>query len=260
MIMNSIWISIIPLLIFNVFMLATAVAFRPVYRSNQRMQEVENRHASKLLNRWMREYWFWLTDPLVRFFIKFKFTPNVLTGLGTFIGILSGVFFWKGHFGLGGWMMILGASFDMFDGRVARLTKHETKSGAYFDSVMDRISEGAGCIGLVLYYQENFYQLIVMLCFLGSIMVSYAKSKGDEMGAKYSGGTMQRPERIVYLGVGAIFSPVFAALINIFFKTSITTEHLAELLYLVPLSFVALMTWATSFDRMRHIMKMLDAS
>lgn len=240
-------------------MLSTAIAFRAVYRRRERTQEVEERHASKLLNRWMREYWFWLTEPLVNFFIRYKITPNTLTTMGTLIGVLSGVFFWKGYFGLGGWMMILGASFDMFDGRVARLTNHETKSGAYFDSVMDRISEGSCFMGLVLFYQQPLFQFIVLMCFFGSILVSYTKSKGDEMGAKYSGGTMQRPERIVYLGVSAIFCPIIAALIHVIFKPEMTVTTLTNWLYLLPLSFVALMTWGTSYDRMKNIMKMLDA-
>ncbi|HBF12189.1 MAG TPA: hypothetical protein DDW49_02165 [Deltaproteobacteria bacterium] len=252
---NSPWISLIPLFVFNAFMLCTVLAFRPIYRKKGVTQEIQERHASKFLNRWMREYWFWLTDPIIRFFIRFHITPNQITCLGTFIGVLSGLFFSLGHFGLGGWCMIWGASFDMFDGKVARLTNKETKSGAYFDSIMDRVSEGAVFAGLIFYYRESLVLWIAVMALLGSFMVSYTKAKGDEMNARYNGGSMQRPERIVYLGVGAVFSPVFSWMLSHYFPL-LTTEAL----YVLPLFLVALMTWVTSLNRMKNVMKMLDQS
>ncbi len=255
---NSVWFTLIPLAVFNVLFLGTVLAFRPVYRNSKRLKEVEERPASKFLNRWMREYWLWLTDPFVHLFVRLRLSPNTLTTMGVLIGLASGYFFWKGHFGLGGWLMIFGATFDTFDGRVARATHNETRSGAYFDSIMDRISEGAFFAGLVLYYRHHWALLIVIVCLIGSYMVSYTKSKGDEMGAHYEGGSMQRPERIVYLGVGAIFSPVFAWLVQFFWLKEMDFVLLTNTLYLVPLSFVTLMTWGTSFDRMRNVMKMLS--
>lgn len=256
--LNSIWVSLIPLIIFNIVLLSTVLIFRPVYRKRERLKEVEERPASKFLNRWMREYWLWLTEPFVRLFVKLKFSPNLVTSLGVLIGFVSGYFFWKGHFGLGGWLMIFGASFDTFDGRVARATHNETKSGAYFDSIMDRISEGAVFVGLALYYRHHWALAIVLACLLGSYMVSYTKSKGDEMGARYEGGSMQRPERIVYLGVGAVFSPVFAGLVQLLWLKEMNFELLSNTLYIVLLSFVALMTWGTSIDRAKNIMQILD--
>lgn len=258
--MSKLFASLLPLIIFNGFIIVMALIFRPIYRKRGATQEVEGRHHSKFLNKWFREFWLWLTDPCVRFFIRNKITPNKLTFIGTVIGFISGIFFATSHFGLGGWAMIFGATFDIFDGRVARLTGQETKSGAYFDSVMDRISEGAFFIGLAIYYAPVWWaQLLVLLCTLGSVMVSYTKAKGDEAGAKYSGGSMQRPERIVYLGVGAIFSPVVAAVINLFWQPTIHTLRFYDYVYLFPLCLVVVMTWITSIDRMKNVMKILDS-
>src|SRR3989338_7609869 len=192
---NSIWFSLGPLIVFNILLLSTVLSFRPIYRKRERLKEVEERPASKFLNRWMREYWLWLTDPFVRLFVRLGISPNTLTTIGVVIGFISGYFFWKGHFGLGGWLMIFGATFDTFDGRVARATNRETKSGAYYDSVMDRISEGTVFIGLALYYHNHWALWIVLAGLLGAFMVSYTRAKGGLNSHRYAGGCMQRPER-----------------------------------------------------------------
>lgn len=250
--LNSTWMSLAPLLVFNVILLSTVLVFRRVYRLRGATDEVEARHSSKLLNKWMREYWLWLTNPIVQFFIRHHVKPNTITFLGTGLSAVAGYFFWRGNIGWGGWFMIFAASFDIFDGRVARLTHNETKSGAYFDSIMDRISESLVFLGIVLYYSHDWSLWIVYAALIGSIMVSYTKAKGDEAGANYNGGSMQRPERIVYLGVGAAFAPLFTVLLSYLIPNITVTQ-----LYLVPLSFVALMTWVTSIDRMKNVMKML---
>lgn len=254
---NSLWFSLGPLLAFNVLLLCTVLVYRPIYARTARLKEVENRHASKLLNRWMREYWLWLTDPFVRLFSKYEISPNTLTVIGVLISAISGFFFWKGFFGLGGWFMIFSATFDIFDGRVARATGKVTKSGAYFDSVMDRVSEGLIFLGLAVYYRDHWALWAVIAALVGSGMVSYAKARGEAHGVDYAGGSMQRPERIVYLGVGAIFSPVFSAAAAALFPASIGFTSAAQI-YLVPLVFVAVMTWITTLDRTRTVMARLD--
>lgn len=251
--LSSPWVSLGPLLVFNVVLLGTVLVFRPIYRKKSRDSDIEKRHTSKLLNRWMREYWLWLTGPFVRFFVRHGFTPNTLTVIGVVIAAASAWFFWKGHFGLGGWLMIFGSTFDTFDGQVARATNRETKSGAYFDAVMDRVSEAIVFLGLALFYRSHWGLWIVVAAMVGAFMVSYAKARGDACGVFYSGGSMQRPERIVYLGVGAIFAPVFG------WPLAFLTPRIAELLYLIPLGFVAVMCWITAIDRVRHVMQAIDA-
>jgi CDP-diacylglycerol--glycerol-3-phosphate 3-phosphatidyltransferase len=251
---DSIWISVVPLALVNIFFVVTLLIFRPIYHKQERRQDVENRHASRFLNRWMREYWHWLTDPVVNAFVKMRISPNTLTVIGVLLSIVAGFLFWMGLFGMGGWTMIFAATFDMFDGNVARKTNQVSQSGAYFDSVMDRVSEGAVFVGLAFLYRNHWGLFFVLLALIGSVMVSYSKARGDASGAVYSGGSMQRPERIVYLGVGAIFTPLVAFLIRPFCDW-ISPFHV----YLIPLCFVALATSVTSYHRISHVMGMLDA-
>lgn len=250
---SSAWFSLIPLIAVNTFIISMAVIFRWVYRKRDRLKEVEERHASKFLNRWIREFWLWLTDPIVQFFVRFHFTPNSVTVIGVLLTFVSATFLARGNFGLGGWMMVIAASFDIFDGRVARATGQETKSGAYFDSVMDRVSESALFLGLALHYRNHWALWIVIIALAGSFMVSYAKAQGGANGVNYSGGSMQRPERVVYMGVGAIFAPIVGGILN-FYVSFDSTDYV----YLLTLSFVALMTWITTYDRISHVIKKLN--
>ena len=70
--------------------------------------------------------------------MKIHLNPNAITLIGLAISMVSAFFFAGGLFGYAGWIMIFGATFDMFDGKVARITNKESRSGAYLDSVMDR--------------------------------------------------------------------------------------------------------------------------
>lgn len=255
---SSPWFSLGPLIAFNVVALSTALVFRPIYRRRQRLQEVEDRHASKFLNRWIREYWLWITDPFVRLFIFLRLSPNALTGIGVFISAISGFFFATGHIGLGGWFLIFGGTFDTFDGRVARATNRETRSGAYFDAVMDRASEGVFFLGMILLYRNHWGLSLVVAALLGSYLVSYAKARGEAMGATYSGGVMQRPERVAYLGMGGIFAPMF---VWPFVSTTTGFAELvaiSQLLYLIPVGFVALMSLLTAITRIKNCMRLID--
>lgn len=251
---SSFWSSVVPLLAVNGFFAISCLIFRSIFKKRGETKEVADRHSSKLVNKWFREYWLWITDPVVKFFVKFRVSPNTITVLGVLFAVVSTCFFATGQLGLGGWLMIAGATFDIFDGRVARITNRETKSGAYFDGVLDRISEGLVFLGLAVHYRNHWALYVIILCLLGSFMVSYTRAKGEAAGIHFEGGVMQRPERIVYLGVGAIFAPLVGYVLSIPLGWDPT-----YLVYLIPVTFVAVMTWWTSFERISNVMKRLDA-
>ena len=80
--------------------------------------------------------------------------PNFLTFVGFIITIFASVCFAKGKFVEAGFIIILAGIFDMLDGRVARITNSVTKFGAFFDSVLDRYSDIAMFLGLMIYYSK----------------------------------------------------------------------------------------------------------
>ncbi len=77
--------------------------------------------------------------------------PNVLTFIGLLINIWAAFLFAAGKFVWAGVVLIGAGLFDMVDGRVARETNRVTRFGGFFDSVLDRYSDLASLVGLLVY-------------------------------------------------------------------------------------------------------------
>lgn len=139
----------------------------------------------------------------------------------------------------------------MFDGRIARKTGTSSKSGAFYDSVMDRFGEAVVFMGLAVYFHNSWVLYAVLGALIGSTMVSYTRAKGDSVGIDCKVGAMQRPERIVYLGVASIFSPPFRQVVAP--QVVPPVEYLA----IAALIFIAFMTLVTSVYRIIYIFRKL---
>src|SRR4051812_50031309 len=89
---------------------------------------------------------------IVRGLALSKINPNVLTFFGLLINIVAASFLATGRFRTAGLVIIFAGLFDMVDGRVARATNQVTRFGGFFDSVLDRYSDLALLVGLLVYY------------------------------------------------------------------------------------------------------------
>src|SRR6266850_4102778 len=93
-----------------------------------------------------------LSGPLVRALIKSGVHPNVVTTLGTMVVIGSGIAFGYGAIRLGGALLLASGVLDILDGQVARQGGKMTTFGAFYDSTLDRVGEGAVFSGLIFYF------------------------------------------------------------------------------------------------------------
>ena len=148
-----------------------------------------------------------IVDGIARLLVKLGFSPSGLTVIGVLIACVAAALIAQGMLAAGGIVMLVAGIFDMFDGAVARMTNRATKFGAFFDSVMDRVSEAIVLLGLLWFYLEDGEQLgavLVYAAIVGSTMVSYARARAEGLGIECKGGLMQRPERVASLGIGII--------------------------------------------------------
>ena len=173
--------------------------------------------------------------------------------MGFLIGALAGVFYFYNHLGWAGWCVIIGGTCDMFDGRIARLTQKSSASGAFYDSVMDRYGEMLCLLGLAAHYRHTWVFWFVILGIVGSMMVSYARARGESVGVLCQEGAMQRPERIVYLGVGSIFSPVLWKFFSLFIPAL-----RQDFLLVAAVVMIGIMTNYTAIHRTLWIYRELD--
>ncbi len=169
-----------------------------------------------------------ILDPIIRGISLTRIHPNVLTALGLVINIVAAVFFGGGHF-LAGGLVVLGASiFDFADGKVARITNRATTFGAFFDSVIDRYSDLALYMGLLVHYARSdriFYVVLVAVVMTGSVMVSYTRSRAECILPSCKVGFLERPERVVLIIIGALANRMAPVLWVIAILSNITVIH-----------------------------------
>ncbi len=138
---------------------------------------------------------------IVRWLALSRIHPNVLTFLGLVINIVAAYLFAAGSFRWAGAVVIGAGLFDMVDGRVARETNRVTRFGGFFDSVLDRYSDLALLMGLLVYYasiNRFFYVVLTAIVMTGSVMVSYTRARSENTIPKCKVGFLERPERVVY--------------------------------------------------------------
>jgi phosphatidylglycerophosphate synthase len=249
---SSVWVTIVPVFVINLILFILLMMFTFTRKRPDTPDDLKNRHTSKFLNTFFKEWWYWVTEPIARFFVKIRLSPNIITSIGFLVSVISAFFFASGLFGYAGWIMIFGATFDLFDGKVARITGRSSRSGAYFDSVMDRFGEGVVFIGLAYYYRTSWILIPIIIGLIGSTLVSYTRARGEGVGVICKKGAMQRPERIVYLGVASIFQPVLDSILMIFWNQPPAFFVIGAILL------IAVMTNITAIQRIIYIMNELD--
>lgn len=161
-----------------------------------------------LLPEWVKELYLRAIDPVVRFFIELELNPNFFTTIGFVVSLIAAYFFAAGQLRIAGVLVLLAGTFDIIDGKVARATNRVTKFGALYDSTLDRYAEVVMFFGLAYHFITRgpaLAAIAVSIALGGSIMVSYVRARAEGLGFECNVGLMQRPERIVFLGFGAIF-------------------------------------------------------
>ncbi len=151
-----------------------------------------------------------IINSMVRGLASAGIPPNVLTATGVIINIGCAALFGVGEFFWAGVVMIVANLFDMLDGNVARLTGNATKYGSFLDSSLDRLSDMAAFLGIIIFYSRSLPQhsvpnvILAGIGMIASVMVSYTTARSEALGVKANVGFLQRPERIVLLIIGAL--------------------------------------------------------
>jgi CDP-diacylglycerol---glycerol-3-phosphate 3-phosphatidyltransferase len=99
-------------------------------------------------------------------------------------------------------------------------------------------------VGLIVWYSradDTFAVIVTALALAGSFMVSYCRARAEGLGLDCEVGLLQRPERIVVLGIGLML-----------------TEYTHQLVLVAVLVALALLTNVTAYQRMRHVGKLFQ--
>lgn len=214
-------------------------------------------------------------NPFVKGLIKIGLTPNTITTIGLLLNIGVAVIFVSGaertnrgdldFVGWAGALVLFAGLFDMLDGQVARLGNMSSKFGALYDSVLDRYSELILFLGICYYLVSHHYflsSLFAFIAMIGSMMVSYTRARAEGLGIECKGGLMQRPERVITIGICAILCGVLGSVIGGDYKVYIPglPVQIFETMsvFTIPITIMAFMTNITAVNRLRDAKKALD--
>ncbi len=137
-----------------------------------------------------------------------KITPDHLTIVGLVISIAAAVTIGAGYLRFGLLLVVAAALPDMLDGALAKASNVSSQRGAFFDSTIDRITDGFMLGGVAWYLGDTRGGTAAVLPFAVmavSSLISYQRAKAESLGLQAKGGLMERAERIVILCVGLLF-------------------------------------------------------
>lgn len=160
---------------------------------------------------------FWqgvMLAPVVNLFIRLGISPDAVTLVGT-LGVSAAalVFFPQGELFIGVLVITVFVFSDLVDGAMARRTGRSSVFGAFFDSTLDRIADGAIFGGLLLYFagpgDSYLYVCLTLYCLVMGAVTSYARAKAESLGLDARGGLAERADRLVAIlvmtGLGGLF-------------------------------------------------------
>ncbi len=142
-----------------------------------------------------------LINPVVKGAVRLGVTANGVTIVGAIGTVSSALYFYpRGELFTGTLVICVFALSDLFDGAIARLTNGTgTQWGGFLDSTIDRVTDAAILIGVLLYMvdRDNTVAILILISLVTGGLIPYIRAKAESMSIECSGGFAERTERIV---------------------------------------------------------------
>lgn len=190
--------------------------------------------------------------PPARILLAAHVTPNMVTVAGTIITVAIAVltlpqgYLWQGALALA---VVLFC--DSIDGVLARMTGTASRFGAFLDSTMDRLADGAVFASLVAFAAftmepsaaRSVAIIAGLIALVGAATVPYARARAESVGVLATVGIAERTDRLIVVLVGAALygwgAPVsffvaglcwvaFASLVTVIQRIHFTATHIEE--------------------------------
>ena len=140
-------------------------------------------------------------NPVARGALRVGLTPNAVTFAGALGLVSSALYFYpRQEFFVGTLLISFFALSDLFDGAMARISQRgESKWGGFLDSTIDRITDSAILLGLILALIESDDRLlpVALGALVAGTLVSYIRAKAESLQIECSGGIAERTERLI---------------------------------------------------------------
>ena len=180
--------------------------------------------------------------PFARVLAALHVTPDMVTVTGTLltIGISVGVLA-RGHLAIGGILLGVVLFCDSVDGVLARMTGQESQFGAFLDSTLDRLGDGAvfgallawAALGMEDGPVRTVSVIAGTIAMVGVGTAPYARARAETVGVIAKVGIAERTDRLIVALVCA----------------AVTQWGLPQWMYAVGLCWVAFASLVTVVQR-----------
>ncbi len=163
-----------------------------------------------------RAAWQRILTPVARALLRMGVTPDLITWIGTAGAVGFAVvcyplgWLWPGTVGISAFIFS-----DMIDGQMARVSRRSSRWGAFLDSSLDRVADGAIFGALALYFAGPgratpggpvLWAGVTLVALVMGQVTSYVKARAETIGIKVPGGLAARADRILVVLVAAFLA------------------------------------------------------
>jgi CDP-diacylglycerol--glycerol-3-phosphate 3-phosphatidyltransferase len=186
-------------------------------------------------------------EPAARGLLRLHVSPDAVTLVGTLGTSVAALWFFpRQQWALGVVVILLFVFSDLLDGTMARLSGRSGPWGAFLDSTLDRVADGAMFGGIVLGFTnagDPWTAGAALACLVGGQVVSYAKARAESVGVPCNVGIAERAERLILAGAAALLYGFGVP-------------------YVLPAALwvLAALTWYTVGQRVLHVRRQLRAA
>ena len=164
----------------------------------------KNRSAAGGAIQWLFQ---WPYRAILALLIWTRVRPLHLTLLALALNVLTGGLIIAGAWFAAGWALLAAGLCDVFDGSVARHYGQQKRSGAFMDSVFDRISDAILFACLFWALADDGRRLdaaLALFTLVVSLSVSHIRAEAEAVGVQLTEGFFQRLERFIALLFGLV--------------------------------------------------------
>lgn len=232
--------------------IAVGFAARTLLLGRARYARVDRDGGSALFGNDTMSAGYWALEPVGSLLASRGVTPDAISAASLVCGLAAAVALSLSHFGLAAVALTAAGLCDALDGMVARATGRASDAGEVIDAAADRYQELVVFAALSVAYRADLARMCLALAALcGAVMTSYVTAKGEALGVELPRGAMRRPERALYVALGATLTPVAAALSH--------EKWVAHVPMLAALTAVALVANVSAARRIAALVRALDS-
>jgi CDP-diacylglycerol--glycerol-3-phosphate 3-phosphatidyltransferase len=149
----------------------------------------------------------WPYRAILALLIWARVRPWHLTVLALLLNVVTGVLIITGDWFVAGCFLLAAGLCDVFDGSVARHYGQQKRSGAFMDSVLDRVADAILFACLFWALAQGGRRLdaaLALFTLVVSLSVSHIRAEAEAVGVQLTEGFFQRLERFLALMAGLL--------------------------------------------------------